>query len=107
MLARKVTVLFSKIAFASMVYPPHIIRNANTAEINPNSNPSTINGKRIKLSVAPTYFIMLISLRRVKTAARMVFAMMTNDTSTNAIMIAPPNKLTMFLTFTMASAKSL
>ena len=39
MLARKVTVLFSKIAFASMEYPPQIIRNANTAEINPNSNP--------------------------------------------------------------------
>lgn len=43
--------------------------------------PSTKKGRRMKPLVAPTYFMMLISLRRAKTVSRMVLLMTTTLTN--------------------------
>ena len=50
---------------------------ASAAEIRPEVVPSTKKGKRMKPLVAPTSFMMPISLRRAKTVMRMVLLMTT------------------------------
>ena len=60
----------------------------------------------MKVLVAPTYFMMLISLRRVKTDARMVLVMMTSETIVSATIIAPPKMLIICRSWTSVSVIS-
>ena len=52
--------------------------------------PSTKKGQRMKPLVAPTYFMMLISLRRANTVSRMVLEMTTTLTSASTATSAQP-----------------
>ena len=53
-------------------------RTAMIAPIKPNNMPSIKNGQRIKPLVAPTYFIIAISLRRANTVNRIVLEIINN-----------------------------
>ena len=56
------------------------MKKENTAPNRPRKKPSTKNGKRIKLLVAPTIFIMPISSLRSSMARRIVLEMMIRET---------------------------
>ena len=58
--------------------------------------PSTKNGIRINVLVAPTYFIMLISFLLANTLALVVFEIITIDTIASAIMIADATRVIIF-----------
>ena len=58
-----------------------------TAPNMPRIKPSTTNGRRIKLLVAPTIFIMAISSLREYMASLTVLEMMNSDTTNSTIMM--------------------
>ena len=62
--------------------------SAPAAASRPTIIPSIKKGILIKLLVAPTYFMMLISLRLAKTLALVVFEMIIRQTTTSATMTA-------------------
>ena len=64
----------------SKLYPPIITPIEITEPMMPIAIPSIINGHLINQSVAPTNFIILISLRRVNTVSFMVFDMINIET---------------------------
>ena len=65
------------------------------APIKPNNMPSIKNGQRINPLVAPTYFMIAISLRRANTVNRIVFEMMNSVAAARkAINTIPPIRIT-------------
>ena len=59
----------------------------------PSPIPSRMNGQRINQSVAPTYFMIAISLRRAKTVSRIVLEIMNTVAPSNSnIKITPKNR---------------
>ena len=65
--------------------------------------PSTINGQRIKLFVAPTYFIIDISFLLACTVNFIVFEIMKIEITTNNINITPVIILIAFAKFNKVS----
>ena len=78
---------------AMALYSSHCRPKAITAPNRPSSSPSNTKGQRMKLSVAPTIFMMAISSRRSKVVSLMVLEMMNSDTiskmAIRAIEMAP------------------
>ena len=63
---------------------------ARTPPKKPSTTPSKRNGQRMNQSVAPTYFMMAISLRRAKTVRRIVFEMMKSVAPARSSMSVKP-----------------
>ena len=67
-----------------VLYNTAVKKKAKNADITPMDAPSIKKGNLTKLSVAPTCFIMAISLLLAKMVALMVLEIMTKDAATNA-----------------------
>ena len=68
--------------------------SAMTPPIKPRNKPSKRKGQRMNQFVAPTYFMMAISLRRAKTVRRIVLEMMNNMARVKKTMRAmPPQRM--------------
>ena len=63
-----------------------------------------MKGRRMNISVAPTYFMMLISLRRLNTVILMVLAMIIEATPMSSSTMAAPPRLTACLMMVMVWA---
>ena len=71
----------------SLEYITNISAVEMVADTNPRIIPSNKNGPLTNQSVAPRYFIMLISLERANTVSLMVLATMITDTIIRKIMV--------------------
>ena len=69
--------------FIRISYTGPTIANIITADIIPIITPSTINGPLINPFVAPTYFIIEISLLRAYTVSFIVYAIINTDITIN------------------------